>query len=149
MKVKYKNLIAGYTGKADDSVIYLHKETGQFIIRRRPKVTLNPQNHDISNISSNLRKIQPSDAYKNDLRTYIFAYRQARIKNRKHFISWNNVYYTLLYEMQNQMPGQLDLKTLTREQIYDQDLPCKNVASAIQSGLLPKVADWAELTAMI
>jgi hypothetical protein len=149
MKVKFKNLIAGYTGKADDSVIYLHKETGQFIVRRRPKVTLNPQNHDISNTSSNLRKIQPSEAYKNNLRTYIFAYRQARIRDRKHFISWSNVFYALLYEMQRQYPEQVDLKTLTREQIYDQDLPCKSVAGAVAAGLLPQVKDWEMLTALI
>jgi hypothetical protein len=149
MKVKFKNLISGYTGKADDSVIYLHKETGQFIIRKRPKVTLNPQNHAISNTSSNLRNIKPSEAYKQDLRSYIHAYRTARIKNRRHFISWSNVFYAMLYEMQRQMPEQVDLKTLTRQQIYDQDLPCKNVAGAVTAGLLPQVKDWEMLTALI
>jgi hypothetical protein len=149
MKVQFKNLIAGFTGKVDGSVVYLHKECGRYIVRRLPRFTPQQQNHDISNVSHNLFNIHPSAAYRNDLRAYITAYKVSRIKNKQTFISWSNAYYSMLYEMQRQNPGQIDLKTLTREQIYAQDLPCKNVASAVAAGLLPQVKDWETLTSLL
>ncbi len=149
MKVKFKNLVGGYTGKVDGLVIYLHKESGTYVVRRAPRKNLQEQNHNITSTSKNLWNIHPSDAYKNDLRTYIETYKRSRIKNKKVFISWNNAYYSLLYEMQRRMPEQVDLKTITRQQIMDEDLPCKNVASAVQAGLLPEVKGWQLLTSLI
>jgi hypothetical protein len=149
MKVKFKNLVGGYTGKVDGLSIYLHKETGTYLVRRIPKFKPNPQNHDISNVSHNLFNIHPSKAYRNDLRAYIAAYKASRIKNKRTFISWSNAYYVLLYEMQRQNPSQIDLKTITRAEIYDRDLPCKSVASAVAAGLLPEVKDWETLTALL
>jgi len=36
MKVLFKHMINGYTGKADDSIIYYNRYLNRVIIRRRP-----------------------------------------------------------------------------------------------------------------
>jgi hypothetical protein len=38
--------------------------------------------------------------------------------------------------------GLSDLKTLTRQQIYDDNLPCKSVKSAVEAGFLPEVLNY-------
>jgi len=56
--------------------------------------------------------------------------------------TWTNVYNKLMFAMQKAMPETVDLKTITREQIYEQNLPCKTLKAAIEFGLLPAVKDY-------
>jgi hypothetical protein len=44
--------------------------------------------------------------------------------------------------MQKAMPVSVDLKTITREQIASQNLPCRTLRDAIEAGLLPMVEGY-------
>ena len=48
----------------------------------------------------------------------------------------------MMWNMQKTMPDQVDLKTITKEQIYDNNLPCKTLKQAIEAGLLPEVEGY-------
>jgi hypothetical protein len=56
--------------------------------------------------------------------------------------SWNNAWLKLMFALQKAMPETVDLKTITREQIYEQNLPCKTVKDAIEAGLLPVMPEY-------
>ncbi|MFO8145360.1 MAG: hypothetical protein R6T89_06515 [Candidatus Syntrophosphaera sp.] len=47
--------------------------------------------------------------------------------------------------MQAKYPDQVDLKTITRDQVLSQDLPCRSVKAAVEDGLLPQVPGWDNL----
>jgi hypothetical protein len=46
----------------------------------------------------------------------------------------------MLWDMQK--AGLVDLKTLSRQQIYDNDLPCKSVKAAVEAGYLSEVLNY-------
>lgn len=149
MKIMFKNLVAAYTGKVDDIVIYYSRQANRCIARRLPKRKETTQNVAFRIIQNNLRRIEPSQGYKDDLSTYREQYcKTPRFKNRT-LPNWMNAYTMLFYEMQRRMPGQVDLTTITRQQIMDEDLPCRSVASAVQAGLLPEVKGSQLLTSLI
>jgi hypothetical protein len=49
-----------------------------------------------------------------------------------------NLYLKMLFAMVKKYP-EIELATLSRQQILEDDLPCKNVKAAIETGLLPSV----------
>ena len=44
---------------------------------------------------------------------------------------------------------EIDLKTLTRDEIFANDLPCISVKRAVLAGLIPKVQGWERLDATL
>ncbi|NLM90621.1 MAG: hypothetical protein GX179_05475, partial [Candidatus Cloacimonetes bacterium] len=44
---------------------------------------------------------------------------------------------------------EIDLKTLTRQQIFADNLPCKSIKSAVEAGILPPVNGYERMTALI
>ncbi len=111
--------------------------------RTKPAVFVEaPQHNDYRQISASLRAIKPSQAYKNDFKVYTSLYKD--LPDAKKSVSgWYNLYVKMLWDMQK--AGLADLKTLTRQQIYDGDLPCKSVKSAVEAGLLPEVLNYQSL----
>ena len=68
MKVLFKHLIAGYTGKMDDAVIYYNKYLNKVIIRKNPKVKIGEHHNKFKRISQNIyrcsRRARTSTFYK-------------------------------------------------------------------------------------
>jgi hypothetical protein len=44
---------------------------------------------------------------------------------------------------------EVDLRTISRETIYQNDLPCKSVKQAVEAGLLPVVKGYERMNAEI
>jgi hypothetical protein len=44
---------------------------------------------------------------------------------------------------------EIDLKTITREQIYQENLPCISVKKAVEAGVLPQVNGYERMEALI
>jgi len=143
MKAKTKYGLTGYTGNVDDMIFYTLPNSDVLIGRRKPEhFTQAAQHSDYRLIAKNLKKIQPSDAFKNDFRVYTSLYKDLP-EAKKSVSGWYNLYISMLWTMQK--AGMADLKTLTRQQIYDNNLPCKSVKSAVQAGLLPAVLNYQSL----
>jgi hypothetical protein len=141
MKVTFKYGISGFTGTVDGNSIYFHKEARRFVVRRIGRFVAKPQNNSFQTIQRNLFNIHPSAAYKHDLKLYVEAYRKLTGNHKPNFIAWNNAWQQMMYEMQRLIPG-IDLSTITRAQIYDDSLPCLNVASAVSAKLLPPIEGY-------
>jgi hypothetical protein len=48
----------------------------------------------------------------------------------------------MLWAMQAKYPATVDLKTITREQIVSQNLPCRSVKAVVEDGLLPIIPGY-------
>jgi hypothetical protein len=84
---------------------------------------------------ANLKLLNPSSGNKQNLKDYLILYNNLP-QNREHLvIAWSNLYLKMLFAMAKANPA-IELATLTREQIYDDNLPCKTLIEAIQAGLL-------------
>ncbi len=143
MEVTFKNLLHAYSGKCDGIVYYYNKRMGKVIARRLPKAKIHTQNLEISAISSNLKRLKVSEGYRSDLKIYT---EMSRLQSggAQSCYSWSNVFMKLMFALAKQ--HSLDLKTLTREQIYDTMLPCISVKTAVEAGLLPPIAGYENLT---
>jgi len=141
MKVNYKNMIGGYTGRGDDVIYVFDRQTGRYYIRNYPNRKIIPVNTSFASVMQNLRSLNPSLAYKEDMGMYVSLYNALAENKYNPVKSWNNLFMKVMFTMAKTVPG-IDLKTLTRQQIYDDNLPCISVKNAVDAGLLPVVRNY-------
>ena len=141
MKAKFQFGLSAYTGKAGGVVYCYHRFLNKVYVRRNTYPTLTQVNERIGSVSNTLFGLKPSSGFKDDLSEYLLKYRCLRKQKVPTILSWPNLYIKLMYDMAKQVEG-IDLRTLTREQIYAQDLPCISVKRAVEAGLLPVVYDY-------
>lgn len=142
MKVYMKRNFAGYTGTSDDAVYYYNPKLKLCLMRQYVYPKLNHNNERTANVMSNLKKLNPSAGYRQDLCDYVMYYNDSKEYGHKPFVSWNNAWLRMMFALQKALPETVNLKTLTKTQIYDQNLPCKTVKDAINFGLLPAFPDY-------
>ncbi len=141
MKAKFQFGLSAYTGKADGVVYCYHRFLNKVYVRHNTYPTLTQENKRIGSISTTIFGINPSSAFKNDMGDYLLKYRCLRKHISTTIFTWSGLYIKLMYDMAKQIEG-IDLRTLTREEIYAQDLPCISVKRAVEAGLLPVVYDY-------
>jgi hypothetical protein len=139
MKIMFKYLLNGYTGKADDLVLYYNRNLNKIIARRRPKVKITETHINFSIISKNMRNLNISPAYKEDFKVYADLYSRLKDNQWKPVTGWYNLFMKMMYAMAKADPENIDLKTVTRAQIETEALPCITVKDAVSAGLLPPV----------
>ena len=148
MKVYFKYGLTGYTGKSDDLVFCYNRISGIAYTRKRVYPRLTEENARLGNIAHNIFALKPSEAYKDDLRLYLLRYNGLKQNRYKRLRSWVNLYNLLMANMAKLYP-EIDLKTITREQICQDNLPCINVKRAVETGILPPVNGYERMDALI
>jgi len=146
MKVQFKHLIQGYTGKMDGMVVYYNKYLNKTIIRRLPKMKIGEHHLRFKRISQNIYGLNPSQGYKDDLYRYSEALHKQKAHRYDGVIVWNNLYSRIMFNMAKAMPETVNLETLTRAQIEAENLPCRTVRMAVEADLIPSVAGYEKLT---
>ena len=142
MKVHFKYGLKGYSGNVDEAIYYYNPKSKLTLMRPYVYPKLNHNNERTTNIMANLKLINPSLGYRQNLRDYIMFYNESKDFGHKPLVGWNTAWLKLMFALQKAMPETVDLKTITREQIIDDDLPCKTVKAAIEAGLLPIMPDY-------
>lgn len=137
MKVHYRKGIRGYSGTTEDAVYYYHPKLQVSLVRSyvKPNNEKNTSRHTA--IMKNLKLINPSAGFRLNFHDYHLAYNNHRDYQHRPMLSWNNLYIKMMFAMQKALPEQVDLKTITRQQISEQNLPCKTLKDSIEFGLLP------------
>jgi len=148
MKASFENGLAGYRGKYKQVVYCYNKRLGICYVRKRSYPTLTENNHQLGSITANLHSIRPSNAWKDDMRNYIWRYNAMRGNEKKQIYSWVNLYLTLMRAMARQ-DSSIDLLTLTRSEIYERNLPCITLRQAVEAELLIPVYNWQDYNAEI
>lgn len=145
MEVTFKNLLQAYSGKCDGLVYYFNRRLNKVIARKLPKSKPHAGNLRMSAISHNLKNLDPSAAFRSDLKIYTELLRMKEGAAGNGNYSWSNVFRKLMFAMAKKYS--LDLATLTREDIYSQNLPCITLVAAIEDGLLPDVHGYERFVA--
>jgi len=129
-------------GKLDDLIYYVDKATGQTLGRKAFTFTDHPGQPAFRSAQQQIYALHPSKDYQLNLIDYIRAYNNLPQNRYQPLRTWSNAFNKLMYALQKKLPGQVDLQTITRSQIIQQNLPCRTVKAAIQAGLLPEVKDY-------
>ncbi len=148
MKVFFKHLIHGYTGRADNLVIYYNRRLNRYIIRQLPHRRITQSNLDFAAITQNLKRLNPSPAYRDDFKVYCDQYSRLKENEDRPVPSWYNLFVRMMYALADKYPA-VDLKTIDRAFINAFSLPCKTLKDAIEDGLLPPVLNFQRLDSAI
>ncbi len=142
MKPYFKHMIHGFTGKLDGLIYYIDKFTGKPRARTSFTFKNHPGQKPFKSAQKQIYAIEPSQFYKYDLKDYCLSYNNLPQNAGFPIFTWCHVYNKLMWAMQTAMPDTVDLSTITREQIFEQNLPCISLKAAIDAGLLPKVEGY-------
>lgn len=144
MKVQLEPYLWQLSGKRGDLVYCCNREQGGMYARRYVYPRLGEHNHRMGSATARIHALQPSEAYRLDLKDYLWQlcreHRYCRVR------SWSGLYVKLMYALAKADPT-VDLGTLSREEIYARDLPCRTVKRAVEAGLLPEVRGYQAYTA--
>jgi len=148
MKAYVKLMLPGFTGNMDDVVIYYNVHLNKYIARRKviPKYT--PSNEIIKEIFAFAKRIELSESYLNDCREYIWQFNRKNRRQDRAMNTWPNVFMKVMRATMKSYPD-LDLKTLTREEIIARNLPCSSIYESINAGYLEKVRNYNKLVNII
>ncbi len=141
MKVSFKHMIRGYTGRADDAIYVLDRQTGRIYIRSYPHRKVMPGNTVFAEVMRNMHNLHPSTAYREDMQMYVELYNALPVNKFNPVKAWNNLFMKVMYALAKSDPT-VDLQNVTRQEIYDRELPCRSVNRAIDAGLLPMVPGY-------
>jgi len=145
MKATRANLLGQFTGKLDGLIYYRRRSNGKLYVRRQFSLKDHPAHLGFSSAQKAIYAINPSEGYKQNLKDYLNYYNKLPQSEFKCYQAWTNVYAKLMFAMQKAMPDTVDLRTITRTQIEQQNLPCISVKTAVEAGLLPMVKGYNRL----
>ena len=84
----------------------------------------------------------------NDCREYIRQFNRKNRRQNRAMNTWPNVFMKVIRAIMKSY-SDLDLKTLTREEIIAMNLPCRSIYESINAGYLEKVRDYNKLVNII
>jgi hypothetical protein len=145
MKAKIKMTLPGYTGNMDDVSIYYNRHLNKMVARRKcGNPSHIPDQSVMREAFALARRVQPTEAYKDDARAYVRAFNSKNRSSGRSLNSWSNLWLKMLRAMLELNRG-LQLGDLEREDLLA--LPCRSIADAVRAGLLEKVPNWDKLEA--
>ena len=126
-------------------IVYCHsRKYGYTFVRRRVYPALSNSNANIGDKAHNIWRLKPSEAYRNDCRSYVEKHDAMRKYSRIPLRAWSCLFTKLMYALENANP-EVDLRTINRDYIYAHDLPCISIKKAVEAGLLPIVKGYETL----
>ncbi|HRY83610.1 MAG TPA: hypothetical protein P5533_03140 [Candidatus Cloacimonadota bacterium] len=147
MKVELKYNQKYYSGRLDDLIYYFHPGLGKMLARKRPlRMPGSAAKERFGAVSRNLKDLIQNPDYKTDLKIYSELLKEAELISRG--ASWYQLFTKLMWKMQELLP-ELDLASLSRQDILDQSLPCRSVKHAVESGLVAMVEGYQRLNNLI
>lgn len=117
-------------------------------MRAWPKRNVMAGNIGFREIMANLRRLQPALGFKEDMQMYMWQYNGLAVNKYNPVKVWNNLFMKVMFAIAKAYPG-INLKTITKEEIYTLDLPCIYVYRLVEAGLLPPVKGYQTLVRKI
>ena len=148
MKVTFDDGFKGMSGNRDDSIFYYNTRLKVCIMRKKPEYEPNSRTEKMKQVMANIKLLNPSEEYKQDFANYLDDYNALKENRGNQLISWSNLYLKMLYKLAKVNPS-VSLLTLSREQIFVENLPCISLKAAIEVGLLPEVIGYIHFDKII
>ena len=136
-----------YSGKMDGLIYYWHPRFNKLLARRLPEKTKpTAAKQRFAQVSKNLRALQPSPAFQADLLAYL-----QMLQADDYFPNLNSWYllFTKLMFAFGQRHPEFDIGSLTKQEIVENSLSCRNLKSAVEDLLLPRVHGYETLEAVM
>lgn len=147
MKVSLKFNQSAYSGELGDLIYYWDPKLKKMLARRKPKAQkITEHNHRMGAISRNLSNLITNPEFKSDLRVYLDLLMENDLADGAN--RWFMLYTRMMWKLNGKYP-ELDIETLSREQIYVHNLSCRSVRTAVEDGLLPLVEGYQRLDELI
>lgn len=149
MKVYLKNMVQGFTGSVDGLIYYTDKRTGKVYVRKAFTFKDHPGQPTFREVQRQIYLLYPTKAYQFELKDYCSYYNNLQENSNKPVFSWCHIFNKLMWNMQKKFPETVDLRQITREIVYKEQLPCISLRAAIEAGLLPMVEGYERWEAKI
>jgi len=153
MRAYFKNMIQAYNGKCDGLVYYFNPRLNRILVRPHVKPRATEQTRKFAAIATNLKALAPSEGFKTDMKVYVDLYNRKLSRHATPVQNWYNAYTKMMYALESgdwkDESGEqivVDLSTITRAFIYDNELPCISVKRAVEAGILASVNGYELLT---
>jgi hypothetical protein len=139
MKVKFIKGFSGLSGKMDELVLCIEKKSGACWVRDYVKPRETEHNHEVGNATRNMGvfKSAVSSGYFNNLKDYADRYNLHTLGISKRLNSFTTL-MKALYILKDAVP-EVDLLTITPEEVVANEYPLRTVKEAIEYGLLPSI----------
>ncbi|HNX00495.1 MAG TPA: hypothetical protein PLE74_02560 [Candidatus Cloacimonadota bacterium] len=148
MKVKLNHSVGSFSGhfKADKLIYWTVKRTGLCFGRAYAEPKLVENHHRFGQVNNNLTNFYHniSPDYKRDLAAYTAFYKTEFVGMGDRVPTVFGFYKKMMYALGKRFP-EIDLATLTIEDVVMREYPIVTIAEAMKSDLLPKVDTYGEL----
>lgn len=142
MKVNLKYGISTYSGTIDEITFSSYREGTICIARKWVKPRATEQNAKLGSIASNLAQLYAdiSEGYKADLKQYALLYGRQKADKKKLYPSAYALYIKMLFTFAEDSGENVDLASITLNDIQTLYVDLSTVAEAVSSGYLPNVS---------
>ncbi len=149
MKLSLLPLLTGLSGRLGKLVFCIEKSSGACWTRYYVYPELTEHNHNIGSVGKNMSIIYHSAniGYIEDLKNYVDRYNLSGFGSNGRLRAFT-CFTKMLYNLKKSHES-VNLKTLTIEQIMNDDLPVRSIKEAIDNQLLPAVSRYQELNVLI
>ncbi|HPT72048.1 MAG TPA: hypothetical protein PLE74_07180 [Candidatus Cloacimonadota bacterium] len=139
MKTKFTNCVKAFYGKfKSQGLVHCKYNKGSLVITRKyPIIEIEEHHHTFGNRGKNLailfHTLHPG--YINDLKIYTRMYANTVNINEKIAPTHYNLYLTMMWNLKHQFP-EIDMATISKEDILDHLYPVITISQAVSAGLL-------------
>ncbi len=149
MKTKFKNAVRSFHGiNRKEKLVYTLYNNGELpITKNLPIREITEDNHKFGKITKNLHVLfeSLSTEYKRDLANYALALQSTHPSKDKIAIRAYGLFSRMMWSLKKQHP-EIDLATLTREDILQNGYLVRTIVEAMQNGLLLEIEEASMLT---
>jgi hypothetical protein len=144
MKAKFKHNVKTFHGiNRREGIVYTLYNNGELLIAKNlPNREITEGNHNFGKITKNLHILfeTVSTEYKRDLSIYALLLQSTHPTRGKIAIRAYGLFSRMMWKLKSQFP-EIDLVTLTKEDILNQGYPSRTVAEAMKAGLLLEIEE--------
>jgi hypothetical protein len=152
MKPVFKHSVKAFKGvNRKEDLVYCSYNDGDLIISRKlPKRKEDANNRNFGIICKNLRELYStiSAEYKTDLASYTLMFHSVAYNPHKIPMSAFAIFTKMMWSLKKRFT-EIDLSTLTRDDILKNEYPVCSVVQAMDAGLLLKIEEGVMLTSKI
>jgi hypothetical protein len=149
VKVKFRHAVKALHGKfKSEGLVYCKYNDGAlYRARKYPCYTASEQNHKIGNAGKNLGRVfhTLSVEYKNDLKTYSALMTNYTDLAEKIPANCYANYLKMMWALKKRYPD-VDLATITKEEILKMEYPIRSILEAMKSEILQSIPEANILT---
>ncbi len=148
MKTTFKHAVKSFRGtNRKEELYYSSYKNGEVVIAKTlPEPTIKAHHHIFGTITKHLHKMYKtlSAEYKLDLSCYAKLFSTLPENNDKLPASGSALFTGMLWKLKKLHP-EIDLATITREEIVQNEYPMRSVVESMQNGLLVEIEEASML----